>query len=62
MSYYFANRIDAAHRLALELKRHSFSNPLMLALPRGGVPIAHEISLQLGIPWEILVVRKIGAP
>jgi putative phosphoribosyl transferase len=62
MDYLFANRVEAGIQLAQELRQHQLTKPLMLALPRGGVPIAHEIFRHLGIPWEVLITRKIGAP
>lgn len=55
-----AGRILAAHlQRVLELDR---KNSLILALPRGGVPVAVEVSNVLDIPMDILVVRKIGHP
>ena len=36
--------------------------PVILALPRGGVPVAHEIAVRLGAPLNVLAVRKLGAP
>jgi predicted phosphoribosyltransferase len=37
-------------------------DPLVMALPRGGVPVGYEIAVHIGAPLEILIVRKIGAP
>ncbi len=64
---FFKNRSEAGRLLAERLsafkkKTLAGERPLMLALPRGGVPVAHEIAQALGIPWDVLVVRKIGAP
>jgi putative phosphoribosyl transferase len=58
----FRNRQDAGKKLAEELKKHSFRDPLILALLRGGVPVAKEIAIELAIPMDFWVVRKIGAP
>lgn len=62
MTFLFENRTSAGIQLANEIGQHDLVNPVLLALPRGGVPIAHEIFRNLGIPWEVLVTRKLGAP
>lgn len=58
----FENRRDAGRRLAAELARLPLENPVVLALPRGGVPVGHEIASALGAPLDVLVVRKLGMP
>ncbi len=58
----FQDRIDAGNKLALELKKHQFQNPMIVALPRGGVPVAKAVAIALHAPLEVLIVRKIGAP
>lgn len=58
----FADRRDAGRRLAEHLKDVRLADPVVVALPRGGVPVAAEIAEALGAPLEILVVRKLGAP
>jgi putative phosphoribosyl transferase len=58
----FADRQSAGKMLADELGRYRLENPLILALLRGGVPVANEISKALSIPLDIWIVRKIGAP
>lgn len=58
----FADRTEAGSQLAERLRSRAFYDPLILALPRGGVPVAYEVARQLGVPMDILVVRKIGAP
>ena len=58
----FADRSDAGRQLAARLLPLAGENPLVLGLPRGGVPIAEEVATLLGAPLEILAVRKLGAP
>jgi predicted phosphoribosyltransferase len=58
----FLDRREAGRRLAAELTRFQPSFPLILALPRGGVPVAYEVAEQLDAPLEIFVVRKLGVP
>lgn len=58
----FANRQDAGRQLAGVLTRFAGENPLVLALPRGGVPVAYEVALALDAPLDVVFVRKIGAP
>jgi len=59
----FRDRRDAGRKLAQRFDGY-IGNPdvLVLALPRGGVPVAYEIALRLGAPLDILVVRKLGVP
>lgn len=58
----FADRADAGQRLALQLADLKASEPIVLALPRGGVPVAAEIARALAAPLEVFAVRKLGAP
>ena len=58
----FLDRSDAGRKLAHELKLTSPADPTVVALPRGGVPVAAEVALHLGAPLDVLVVRKIGCP
>jgi predicted phosphoribosyltransferase len=59
----FENRRDAGRQLAAKLKRYSGKNDLcVLALPRGGVPVAFEVARALKAPLDVYVVRKIGVP
>lgn len=59
----FRNREDAGQRLADLLRHHGGEeNVLILALPRGGVPVAAAIAGALGKPLDVMVVRKLGVP
>ncbi|MFM1769483.1 MAG: hypothetical protein RJA22_2012 [Verrucomicrobiota bacterium] len=59
----FRNRTEAGRLLAARLARHAGdANVLVLALPRGGVPVAHEVARALGVPLDVFVVRKLGVP
>ena len=56
------NRVDAGRRLVPLLAAYRGADPVVLALPRGGVPVAAEIARSLGCPLDLLLVRKIGVP
>jgi len=58
----FENRGEAGRQLATAILRLGLVDPLVLALPRGGVPVAAEVALALGAPLDLLIVRKITAP
>jgi putative phosphoribosyl transferase len=58
----FLDRRDAGRRLATELMSLAEEHPVIVALPRGGVPVAFEVARALGAPLDILAVRKLGAP
>jgi len=58
----FQNRIDAGRRLAEALLKYRDRDPVVLALPRGGVPVAAEVAQALDAPLDLLLVRKIGVP
>ena len=58
----FSDRVDAGRKLGLSLRRYIIENPIVVALPRGGVPIALEVSRELHAPMEILLVCKIEHP
>lgn len=58
----FLDRADAGRQLARRLGTRSLDRPVVYALPRGGVPVALEISRALHAPLDLVFVRKIGAP
>ena len=58
----FADRRDAGRRLAERLGRFKDRHPVVIALPRGGVPVGFEIAKALDAPLDLALVRKIGAP
>ena len=58
----FADRRDAGRQLASHLKALDLPDPVIYALPRGGVPLAVEIARVLNAPVDLVLVRKIGAP
>jgi len=58
----FKNRFDAGRQLAVALAHCKNRKPVVLALPRGGVPIAAEVAAALNAPLDLILVRKIGVP
>lgn len=58
----FRNRTDAGRQLAALLTQYRAESPLVLGLPRGGIPVAYEVARTLGAPLDVWVVRKVGAP
>jgi predicted phosphoribosyltransferase len=58
----FTDRADAGRRLAAALSPLRQRDPVVLALPRGGVPIGYHVARALGAPLDVIVVRKLGAP
>lgn len=58
----FTDRTDAGKRLAKALTAYQTQNPVVLALPRGGVPVAAEVATALHAPLDLVLVRKIGVP
>jgi putative phosphoribosyl transferase len=59
----FADRADAGHVLARSLAKYAHApDVIVLGLPRGGVPVAREVSRALGAPLDVFLVRKLGAP
>ena len=58
----FTNRSEAGRKLAARLKNYKDQQPLILALPRGGVPVAAEVAAAFNAPLDLVLVRKIGVP
>ena len=59
----FRDRADAGRRLAAKLTAYAGRHDvLVLALPRGGVPVAAEVARELGVPLDVYLVRKLGVP
>ncbi|HET8972512.1 MAG TPA: phosphoribosyltransferase, partial [Pseudolabrys sp.] len=58
----FIDRDDAGRQLAKALARYKDHKPIILALPRGGVPVAAKVAEALHAPLDLLLVRKIGVP
>jgi len=58
----FADRRTAGRQLAVRLHHLRQDEPLVLALPRGGVPVGFEVAQELDAPLDVLLVRKIGVP
>ena len=58
----FNDRFEAGQKLAKALSRYRKQQPAILALPRGGVPVAAEIASALDAPLDLVLVRKIGVP
>ena len=58
----FRDRREAGRRLAAELLTYAIERPVVVALPRGGVPVGIEVARALKAPLDVLAVRKLGAP
>ena len=58
----FEDREDAGRQLAERLLPYRDENPIVLALPRGGVPVGYEIARALKAPLDVFIARKLGAP
>ena len=58
----FKDRQDAANQLAEALEPYAGRNPLVLAIPRGAVPMARTIAGKLGGEFDVVLVRKLRAP
>lgn len=58
----FRDRRDAGRQLAALVQELELTDPVVLALPRGGVPVGHEVAAAIGAELEVLVARKVGAP
>lgn len=62
MTQLFSDRSQAGRTLARELAKLALPAPVVLALPRGGIPVAVEVARELGAPLDLVLVRKIGVP
>ena len=58
----YQDRSDAGRRLAKALSKYKGRSAVVLALPRGGVPVAAEVAAALDAPLDLVLVRKIGVP
>ena len=59
----YRDRYEAGHALAERLQPYAGRDDvIVLALPRGGVPVAFEVARELGVPLDLFLVRKLGAP
>jgi putative phosphoribosyl transferase len=58
----FKNRSDAGRKLAKALASYKKQQPVVLALPRGGVPVAAEVCAAIKAPLDLILVRKVGVP
>ena len=58
----FKDRTEAGRMLAARLMKYRESDPIVLALPRGGVVVGYEVASALGALFDVMVVRKVGAP
>jgi putative phosphoribosyl transferase len=58
----FRDREDAGRRLAERLARYRDEDPVVLALPRGGVPVGYKVARALKAPLDVFIARKLGAP
>ena len=58
----FANRKEAGEQLAVKLARFEGQETIVLALPRGGIPIGFEVAKRLRAPLDVILVRKLGVP
>lgn len=58
----FNDRADAGRRLAEAVRHLRAERPVVLGLPRGGVPVGFEVARALGAPLDVIVVRKLGVP
>ncbi|MFF4419918.1 phosphoribosyltransferase family protein [Streptomyces sp. NPDC001549] len=58
----FTHRAEAGEKLAEALRHLKAEDPVVLGLPRGGVPVAYRVARALGAPLDVIVVRKLGVP
>ena len=58
----FSDRTHAGHLLADRVAELGLADPVVLGMPRGGVPVAAPVAAAIGAPLDVFVVRKVGAP
>lgn len=58
----FRDRTEAGQQLAAKLKKYQNDKGLILAVPRGGVPVAYTVAMELGFPVDVILTKKIGHP
>jgi len=58
----FRDRADAGRRLAVACEPLRADEPVVVGLPRGGVPVAYEVAVSLDAPLDVILVRKLGVP
>jgi predicted phosphoribosyltransferase len=58
----FLDRVDAGRQLGVLVRERDWTDPVVLGLARGGVPVAREVAAAIGAPLDVSVARKIGAP
>jgi len=58
----FENRLEAGRRLAARLECYRGPDTIVLAIPRGGVVVGYQVASALGVPLDVVIPRKIGAP
>ena len=61
-NFMFRDRIEAGLLLAAKLKKYKNDAGIVLAVPRGGVPVAYSVAMELGFPIEVILTKKIGHP
>lgn len=59
---YFKNRLEAGHALAEQLEKFKHEQGIVLAIPRGGIPVAYVVAKELNWPLEVVLTKKIGHP
>lgn len=58
----FIDRKDAGKKLSVKLEKFKDENPIVLAIPRGGIVTAYETIKKFGFEWDLIIPRKIGSP
>lgn len=58
----YKNRKEAGEKLVSKLEKYRNEDAVLLAIPRGGVPVAYELSKKLGLPLDVIIIKKIGHP